>query len=152
MATRARGGARGETKGGETSSGGNYRSFGARARRPTRIRLRLCAPRIAIARERAREKGGCKGVRAGFPGSRRGLEGAIDHTRKAAAAALARTHRRTRIHNIADLLSNLLLVPAKAHPPISGVKEKLVFEKGRGAGQLAKTRRRVACRNAALRR
>lgn len=30
-------------------------------------------------------------MRAGFPGSRRGLEGAIDHTRKAAATALAHT-------------------------------------------------------------
>ncbi|KYQ55508.1 hypothetical protein ALC60_05570, partial [Trachymyrmex zeteki] len=46
----------------------------------------------------------------------------------------ARTHRRTRIHNIADLLSNLLLVPAKAHPPISGVEGELVFEKGISAG------------------
>ncbi|EGI59445.1 hypothetical protein G5I_12350 [Acromyrmex echinatior] len=45
----------------------------------------------------------------------------------------ARTHRRTRIHNIADLLSNLLLVPAKAHPPISGVEGEVVFEKGTSA-------------------
>ncbi|EZA54980.1 hypothetical protein X777_04443 [Ooceraea biroi] len=58
-------------------------------------------------------------------------------------------HRRTRIHNIADLLSNLLLVPAKAHtPPTLGVEGELVFEKGgriaRGWTSLSRVSRRRA--------
>lgn len=67
-------------------------------------------------------------MRAGFPGLQRGLEGAIDHTRKAAAAAFARTLAHTDTQ-IADLLSNLLLVPAKVHPPTISDSKKSLFSK-----------------------
>lgn len=80
--------------------------------------------------ERASERAAAARVRAGFPGSRRGLEGAIDHTRKAAAAALAHTgaHGYTTSRTCCPTCCSSLRRHTPARP--SGLEGELVFEKG----------------------